>query len=87
MSEQSGNKYKMFRNFMVNELSITREDIKTWTKEAVAEEVLKIVGQIDIEGIIRITAKSNDHEIKRMIAREVADSISKGIKISFGDNL
>jgi hydrogenase maturation factor HypE len=42
------NKYKMFRNFMVNELGISREDIMLWTKEAVADEVKKIIGQFDM---------------------------------------
>ena len=30
-------KYKMFRNFMINELGISKEDIEEWTKETVKE--------------------------------------------------
>lgn len=33
------NRYKMFRNFMFNELGITREDIESWTKEAIKEKL------------------------------------------------
>lgn len=50
-------KYKMFRNFMVNELGITREDIRSWTEEAIASEVRKLVGQIDVEGLIKRNIK------------------------------
>jgi hypothetical protein len=39
--EMSDNKYKLFRNFMVNELGISREDIKEWTMQAVKETVFK----------------------------------------------
>ena len=30
-------KWKMFKNYMHNELGVTKEDIKQWTKEAVYE--------------------------------------------------
>ena len=30
-------KYNMFKNFLFNELEITKEDIRDWTKEAVYE--------------------------------------------------
>ena len=39
MSNTTNDKYKMFRNYMVNELGITREDIQEWTIQAVKETV------------------------------------------------
>lgn len=42
-TKQYENKYKMFRNFMCNELGISRHDIEAWTKEAVHTEVHKLV--------------------------------------------
>ena len=36
-------KYKMFRNFMFNELGITKEDIRDWVQEAVKEEAHRLV--------------------------------------------
>jgi hypothetical protein len=45
-------KYKMFRNFMANELQITREDIMQWTKESVAETVGKLIGQLNTDKLI-----------------------------------
>lgn len=44
-------RYKMFRNFMCNELGITKEDIKAWTKESVATEMGKLVDQINFKGM------------------------------------
>jgi hypothetical protein len=31
MKEDNESKYKLFRNFMMNELGITRDDIREWT--------------------------------------------------------
>ena len=36
-------KYKVFRNFMFNELGITKEDIRDWIQEAVQEEAHRLV--------------------------------------------
>jgi hypothetical protein len=36
MYEES-DRYKIFSNFMKNELGVTKEDIKIWTKEAIYE--------------------------------------------------
>lgn len=46
-------KYREFRNFMVNELGITRDDIEAWTKEAVAVQVGKLVGQMNLDAIAK----------------------------------
>lgn len=46
-------KYKMFRNFMFNELGITKEDIRDWIQEAVQEEahrlIIKTYNNFDVE--------------------------------------
>ena len=36
-------KYGLFRQFMFNELQITKEDIRTWIKEAVEQQVEKML--------------------------------------------
>ena len=50
-------KYKMFKNFMFNELEITKEDIRMWVEEAVRDEARKIVhktyGDFDVEREMR----------------------------------
>ena len=41
MSNHPSDKYRMFRNYMTNELGITRGDIEQWTRDAVQLEVEK----------------------------------------------
>lgn len=36
-------KYKAFRQFMFNELGITKEDIRVWIREAVGQQVETVV--------------------------------------------
>lgn len=51
-------KYRLFRNYMTNELKITRDDIKAWTKQAVMEVAEKVVGQINVHDMIERQKKS-----------------------------
>ena len=55
------NKYKMFKNFMHNELQITKEDIIEWIREAIQEEVKNVVksayDKCDINDLIRKNIK------------------------------
>ena len=50
-------KYKMFKNFMFNELGITKEDIRAWVVEAVTDEARRVVaktyGDFDVERALR----------------------------------
>lgn len=52
------NKYKEFRNFMCNELGITRHDIEAWTKEAVSTEVHKLVTGQPLQKLAEDAVKS-----------------------------
>ena len=49
-------KYKMFRNFMFNELGITKEDIRNWIQEAVEEEahrlIMKTYSSFDVRTVL-----------------------------------
>ncbi|MGE5861243.1 MAG: hypothetical protein ACM34J_11855 [Ignavibacteria bacterium] len=38
-------KWKMFKNFMLNELEISKEDIRNWIKEAVSEQTELLIKQ------------------------------------------
>ena len=49
----SDSKYKLFRNYMVNELGISREDIKEWTIQSINETVEKILRGIKIDDLAR----------------------------------
>ncbi|MDR2095749.1 MAG: hypothetical protein LBP76_09570 [Treponema sp.] len=77
------NRYKMFRNFMVNELGISREDIMLWTKEAVADEVKKIIGQFDIRGKVeRIISTETREKFQRYDSQLLAEMIKEAVRES-----
>lgn len=38
-------KYEMFKNFMHNELGISRDEIRQWVREAVEDEARRMVSQ------------------------------------------
>jgi hypothetical protein len=87
MEKQNGghcDRYKMFRNFMANELGITREDIKLWSQEAVKEQAGKLAGQTDIEGIVRACVRDAVAEVVR---GGIARSDLGGLLRAFGYTL
>ena len=57
-------KWVMFRNYMHNELCITKDDIREWIKESIHDEVKNVVnqayGRCNIENIIKIILKYVD---------------------------
>ena len=79
-------KYKMFRNFMVNELGIGRDDLKAWTMESVDREVQKLMGQINIpkmvEGPIRQAIRGAGYssnlsdDVKKIVREAIAEEIA-----------
>ena len=83
-------KYKMFKNFMHNELGISKEDIREWVRESIKEEVKNVVeqahGKCNIEGEIRKAIKDNDFwssdgrlkpEVYKSVCAEVGERICK----------
>ena len=50
-------KWVMFRNYMHNELGITKDDIREWIKESIHDEVKNVVnqayGKCNIEAAIK----------------------------------
>ena len=77
----SDNKYKMFRNYMVNELGITRDDIKQWTKDAVAETVNKELHQINFKYIVEGETRKITHTLKQDISRKLSDRIFQNLTV------
>jgi hypothetical protein len=83
------NKWKMFKNYMHNELGITKEDIREWVQEAVQEQAEKLVkkefNNFDVHKVVeRIIV--DDHyfgskNLKRDISHELAKQIMEKIKI------
>ena len=79
-------KYKHFRNFMVNELGITKADIEAWTKEAVADRVEKIVKGMNFDKMARdqvhrIVTTGHALRLERVAAKVIADSIVGKVEV------
>lgn len=80
MPEDSANKYKMFRNYMTNELGITKQDIEAWTKEAVTVEVNRLVGHINLDNLIFNAIHEN-------VKDSIFNSYGGGLTSNFRDML
>lgn len=57
-------RYKIFRNFMVNELKITKEDIVAWTEAAIEQIVNRMVetGKLNMQAAL-------DRAVDRAVTR------------------
>ena len=93
-------KYKEFRNFMFNELGISKDDIRQWTREAAFEAAERQARSVDVEGIVArlLTQKVRDtispsygrpstavrDEIKKAVAEIMADKIVLSLKEDSG---
>lgn len=85
----SNDKYRMFKEFMHNELGITKEDIRTWVKESAQEEARKIVsqacGSFDVKREIRNLLTERYSEFRRDLLSSCADAVLKQITIAVKD--
>jgi len=77
------NKWKMFKNYMHNELGITKEDIREWIQEAVQQQAEKMVrnefSNFDIQKVV-----------KKMVTEDTfygSESLKKEIRTELGNQL
>lgn len=70
-------KYRMFKNFMFNDLGITKEDIKEWTKEAVREVAKEHVDHHINEWDLKRTFADYRNTLADNMARDVIAAIIK----------
>jgi len=76
-------KWKMFKNYMHNELGITKEDIRQWVQDAVTEEAkIALNGQLNnfnitqtVQNLIYSDEFFGSRRLKEDIMREVAKEI------------
>ena len=84
-------KYTLFRNYMANELGITKGDIKNWTTEAVTDRVDKLVGQLNVDELIKKVIRSElsytriNELAKEAIKEEVAQAFVKKYKVEVSE--
>jgi predicted transcriptional regulator len=81
----AGEKYRMFKQFMHNELGITKDDIRDWIKEAVREEAAKLIAKTyddyDVKREIRDMLRSPYDSIRKDITNAAATEICKHVKL------
>ncbi len=77
-------RYAMFKNYMNNELGITKKDIEDWTKESVRQVAENYVEKRMTPNIIT-NAMSKSFDFNRNIKRLISDHIMEKINISIGE--
>lgn len=96
MEKDTYDKYKMFKNFLHNELHVTKEDIRSWIQEAIKEEVTKVVSNTysynSVQDLLRQAIFRNDDfwindkrlrdDIKQEVAKQILETLN--IKIDIG---
>lgn len=84
-------KYKEFRNLMFNELGITKDDVRQWTKEAVMEAAERRVRSIDVEKLCRDRLSDEVRSVVRPRygepTRAVQDEIRKAVAQTLAERL
>lgn len=82
-------KWQEFKNYMHNDLNITREDIQSWLAEAIVQESRRIVkghvDKIDVPSLLKleitsmVTDRSGWGSNNGKLKKEFIDNISKEI--------
>ena len=82
-------KWNMFRNFMYNEIGITKNDIRTWIREAVQDEVKVLTrqtfGKYSVQDMISTEIKNEIHSttrygLKDQLCHEIGKLIIENIE-------
>lgn len=82
------NKWLMFKNYMHNELGITKEDIRQWIQESVEEQAKKLVehefNTFDVQKVVKDMVTKDQYfgstSLKREITTELANRLLKKFK-------
>ncbi|MDP4224762.1 MAG: hypothetical protein Q8910_00130 [Bacteroidota bacterium] len=79
----SNRKWEMFKDYLHNELEISKEDIREWVREAVKDEAKQLVEQSfgrfdvrqEIKNAVIYTSGFGGNSVKEDIVKEVAKLI------------
>ena len=89
---EKNDKWLMFKQYMHNELNITKEDIRQWIQESVEIEANKLVtnafNRFDITKMIEDITFDKEHFrgkaiIKSEIANQIANKILENFNLNF----
>lgn len=77
------NKWLMFKNYMHNELGITKEDIRQWIKESVQEQADKLAknefDNFDVHRVVQRVITDDKYFGSKNLRRDISQEISKQI--------
>ena len=73
----------MFKNYMHNELGITKEDIREWIDDSVREQAEKMVKKefdsFDVKRIVKQMVYNDEFFGSQTLKRQLTDEVSKQI--------
>ena len=75
------NKWLMFKNYMHNELAISKEDIREWIDDSVREQAEKLVAKelsnFDVHKIVQTIITDKKYYGSMTLKRDIADELTK----------
>ena len=83
------NKWLMFKNYMHNELGITKEDIRQWIEDAVKEQAERLIknefSTFDVQNVVRKIIYKDEYFGSKSLKQEISNEVAKQIleKIKF----
>jgi hypothetical protein len=76
-------KWIMFKNYMHNELGITKEDIRQWIEEAVQKQAETLVNNefknFDVNRVVERVINDDKYFGSKNLKRDIANELSKQI--------
>lgn len=82
-------KWLMFKNYMHNELGISKEDIRQWIEDAIEKQAEKMVknefNKFDVHNVVNRIISDDHYFGSKTLKREISDELAKQIlnKINF----
>lgn len=75
------NKWLMFKNYMHNELGITKEDIRQWIEDAVKEQAERMVknefDSFNVKTVVNRIIMNDSYFGSKSLKREITDEVTK----------
>ena len=93
-NNEDKNKWELFKQFMHNEMGISKEDIRQWVREAVADEARKLIkqsfGEFSTDAIVKTVVKQalmednwfNNKNLHQEIRKEASKILAESLQIS-----
>lgn len=77
------NKWLMFKNYMHNELGITKEDIRQWVQEAVEEQAERMVKKefdnFDVNRVVQRIITDDQYYGSKNLKRDISQELTKQV--------